>query len=128
MAKASVQGKVIRLRRELLIFQNNLHIHACMHAHTTILQLSGFCLGQPRWAGTRGNIHPLTPIVVINHPLSASFINYDPRHPPRSIYEPDNLFPQSLSSFLWSTSWHPPLHTPYISSHNHCHLFTAHAV
>ena len=29
------------------------------HTHTTILQLSGFCSGQPRWAGTRRDIHPL---------------------------------------------------------------------
>jgi len=32
------------------------------HTHTTVLQLSGFCLGQPGWAGTRRNIHPLTHI------------------------------------------------------------------
>jgi len=37
--------------------------------HTTLLQLCGFCLGQPGWAGTRRNIHPLTLIVVINHPI-----------------------------------------------------------
>ena len=29
---------------------------------TTILRLSGFCPGQPGWADTRRNIHPLTPI------------------------------------------------------------------
>jgi len=34
-----------------------------------------------------------------NHPLSASSIFYDPRHPPCSIYMPDNHFPQSLSKF-----------------------------
>jgi len=38
------------------------------HTHTTILRLCGFCPGQPGWAGTRRNIHPLTLIVVINHP------------------------------------------------------------
>jgi len=27
--------------------------------HTTILQLCGICPGQPGWAGTRRNIHPL---------------------------------------------------------------------
>jgi len=48
---------------------------------TTILWLSGFCSGQPGWAGTRRNIHPLTPTLVINHPLSASSIYYDPWHP-----------------------------------------------
>jgi len=26
--------------------------------HTTVLQLFGFCQGQPGWAGTRRNIHP----------------------------------------------------------------------
>jgi len=46
---------------------------------TTILRLSGFCLGQSGWAGTRRNIHPLTNIVVINHPLSVSSI-YTVRH------------------------------------------------
>jgi len=43
--------------------------------------------------------HSLTPIMVISHPLSASFIYYDPWHPPCSIYMPDSLFPQSLSKF-----------------------------
>jgi len=36
--------------------------------HTQLFYGSGFCLGQPGWAGTRRNIHPLTLIVVINHP------------------------------------------------------------
>ena len=44
------------------------------HTHTTILQLSGLCPGQPGWSSTRRNIHPLTTIVVISHPLSASSI------------------------------------------------------
>ena len=84
---------------------------------TTILWFSGLCLGQPGWAGTSINIHPLTPIVVINHPLSASSICYDPRNSPCSIYVPDSLFPQSLSKFslVYFLAWHPPLHTPYIS-------------
>ena len=67
---------------------------------TTILQLSGFCPGQPGWhTHTRRNIHPLTPIVVINHPLSTSSIYYDPWHPSSSICVPDSLFAQSLSKF-----------------------------
>jgi len=37
---------------------------------TTILRLSGCCPGQPGWSGTRRNIDPLTPIVVINHPCN----------------------------------------------------------
>jgi len=66
----------------------------------------GFCPGQPGWAGTRRNIHPLAPIMVINHPLSASSIYYDPWHPLCSIYVPDTVFFCNVSlSFLWSTSW-----------------------
>jgi len=80
--------------------------------HTTILWFSGFCPGQPSWAGTIRNIHPLTPIVVISHPLSASSIYYDPWHPPCSIYVPKSLFPQSLSKFslVYPLAWHSPLH------------------
>ena len=44
------------------------------HTHTTILPLYGFSVGQRGWAGIRRNIHPLTPIVVINRSLSASSI------------------------------------------------------
>jgi len=70
-----------------------MHMHTHTHTHThTVLRLSGFCLGLPWWA-----IGPLTlieVIVVISHPLSASFISYDPWHPPCSIYVP------VFSSFL----------------------------
>jgi len=85
---------------------------------TTILRLSGFCPGQPMGAGIRRNIRRLTPIIVINHPLSASSIYYDPWYPPCSIYVPDSLFAQSLSKFslVYLLAWHLPLHTPYISS------------
>jgi len=79
-------------------------MHAGTHTHTTILRFSGFCPGQPGWAGTKRNIHPLTPIMVINHPLSASSIYYNPWYPRCSIYVPDSLFPQSVSKFSWVTS------------------------
>jgi len=82
---------------------------------TAILRLSGFCPGQPGWASTRRNIHSLTPVVVISHPLSASSIYYDPWHPLCSIYVPDSLFPQSLSKFslvyLLACTLHFILHT-----------------
>ena len=41
----------------------------------------------------------------------------------------DSLFPPSLTKFslVYLLAWHPPLHTPYISSTNHCLLFAAHA-
>jgi len=44
------------------------------HTHTTILRLYEFCPGQPGWASTIRSIHPLMPIMVINHPLCASSI------------------------------------------------------
>ena len=58
------------------------------------------------------------------HHLSASSIYNDPWHPHCSIHVPDSLFPQSLHKFslVYLLAWHPPLHTPYISSPNH-HLF-----
>jgi len=62
--------------------------------------------------------------MVINHPLSASSIYYDPWHLLCSVYMPDSLFPQSLSKF-YSVSllaWNPPLHTFL-----HTVIFAAHA-
>ena len=87
------------------------------------------CPGLPGWAGTTRNIHPLTPILIINHPLSAFSIYCNPWHPPYSIYVPDSLFPQSPSRFSWVhvLVWNPPLYTSYIFSPNHCLLFAAHA-
>jgi len=40
--------------------------------HTTVLRLCGICPGQPEWAGTGRNIHPLRLMVVINHPYLLS--------------------------------------------------------
>ena len=39
------------------------------------------------------------------------------------------FFPQSLSKFSldYLLAWHPPFHTPYNSSPNHCLIFAAHA-
>jgi len=105
-----------------------MHAHTYTHTHT-ILQLSGFCPGLPGWAGTKRNILPLTPILIVNYRLSASSIYCNPWHPPCSIYVPDSLYAQSLSKFssVYFFVCHPPLHTPYISSPNHCLLFTVHA-
>ena len=46
---------------------------------------------------------------------------------PCSIYVPGSLFPQSLSKspLVYLLAWHPHLHTPHISSPNHCLLFAA---
>jgi len=100
-----------------------------IHTHAQLFHGSGFCPGQPGWAGTRRNIHPLTSIFVISHTLSASSIYFDPRYPLCSTYIPDSLLPQSVSKFslVYLLAWHPQLHTSYISSPNHCLLFAAHA-
>ena len=73
------------------------------YTHTTILCLYAFCPGQPVWAGPRRNIHPLTPIVVINRPISASSIYYNPWHPLCSITCLTVFFHNLSPSFLWST-------------------------
>jgi len=57
----------------------------------TVLRLCGFCPGQSGRAITRRHIHPLTPIVVINHLFYTSSIYYHPWHPPHSIYMPVSL-------------------------------------
>jgi len=49
-----------------------------IHNHFTAIWI---CPGQTGWAGTRRNIHLLSPVVVIKYPLSASSIFYDSWHP-----------------------------------------------
>jgi len=50
------------------------------------------------------------------------------QQPPCSIHVLDSLFAQPLSksSLVYLLVWHPPLHTPHISSPNYCLLFAAH--
>ena len=76
------------------------HTHAHMHTHTHNHFTALWILSGTTWVSQyQKNIHPLTPIMVINHPLSASSIYYDPWHPLCSIYVTDSLLPQSLSKF-----------------------------
>ena len=85
----------------------------------------------PLFATTRlsqyQKIHPLIPILIINHPLSTSSIYYISIS--CSFYMLHSLFAQPLSKFslVYLLVWNPPIHTPYISSPNHCLLFTTHA-
>jgi len=55
-------------------YHHTIQIVSSTRTHTQPFYGSGFCLGQAGWATIRRNIHPLTPIMVINHPLSASSI------------------------------------------------------
>ena len=95
------------------------------HTHN---RLTAFTLGLPGWAGTRRNIHPLTPILIIGHPLSTSSIYNDPWHPLCSVYVLDNPLgqPLSRSSLVFLLVLDPQLHTPCISSPSRHLLFAAH--
>ena len=92
---------------------------------TALWILSGTTL--PGCASMRKNIHQLTPILIVNHHLSASSICCNPWHLPGTVYMPGSLFAQPLtkSSWVYLLVWHPPLHIPCISSPNHYLIFTA---
>ena len=99
------------------IFQR---IRDCSDNTHTHNRLTALCPGLPGWAGTRRNIHPLTPILIIGHPLSSSSIYNDRWHPLCSAYELDSPLgqPFSRSSLVFPLVLDPQLHTPYISSPN----------
>ena len=61
--------------------------------HCVLSVLRGYCryvILQDTQAGTRRNTHPLTPILIIGHPLSTSSIYYDPQHHLCSVYVLDS--------------------------------------
>jgi len=105
----SISNWHINLKHESLLARSTCRIETHTHTHNCFTAL-WICLGQRGWDGTRRNIHPLTPIVIINCPLSVSSIYYDPWHPPCSIHAPDSLFHNLAPSFLWSSSWPGTLH------------------
>jgi len=69
------------------------------HITSHTQSLNGLCPGLFGYAGTRRNIHPLTPILIIEHPLSTSSIYYDPQQSLWSVYVLDSPFPQPSSIF-----------------------------
>jgi len=86
--------------------------------HTTILRLSGFFPGQPGWAGTRRNIHPLTSYMIINHPLSV-FLHLLWSMASYLFNLHAKVFFHNLckSSLVYLLAWQPPLNQqklPYI--------------
>jgi len=68
-----------------LAFPFSLEYNNSSTTTTTVLWLSGFCPGLSGCDSTRRNIHQLMPILIINHPLSASFIYCYPWHPPVNL-------------------------------------------
>ena len=119
--KADTPARKMSLYKRAVLFYAAVMTKRTTITTTNILWLSGFCMGQSGWAGTRRNIYSLTPIMVINHPLSAFSIYYDPWHPQCSIYVPTVFSTICLQVFFGlPLGLAPPLHTPYISSPNHC--------
>ena len=96
------------------------------HTHN---HLTAFVRDSPGRPVPEKNTHPLTPNLIIGHPLSSSSIYNDPWHPLCSFHVLDNPLgqPLSRSSLVFFLVLAPELHTPYISSPNHHHLFAAHA-
>ena len=91
---------------------------------TTILRLSGLS-GITRVSRYKKTYSPTHTYHGHKSSLICFLIFYYPWHPPCSIYMPDSLSRQSFSKFslVYLSAWHPPLHTPYISSLSHCLLF-----
>ena len=90
------------------------------HAHNT-QPFNGLWSGKTRVGRYQKKHHPLTPILIIGHPLSSSSIYSDQWHPLCSFYVLDIplVQPLSRSSLVFLLVLDPQLHTPYISSPNH---------
>ena len=122
----------------------HIHTHTHTHTQTTILRHSGFCAGQPVWAGTRRNIHPphlswssiapyllhpsnmihgilpvqFTCLTVFFHNPFPSFLCLPFGMAPSTSYS-IHFFTKSLSSF-WSTC--PYHHNLFAVVSRLCHL------
>jgi len=117
---------ILRLAISTRVLCKECSLHTHTHTHN---RLRAFGPGQPGKAGTRRNTHPLTPILIIGHPLSSSSIYNDQWHPFCSFYVLDSplVQPLSTSSLVFLLVLDPKLHTQYTSSPDHHHLFAAHA-
>ena len=93
----------------------HLDYHPEQHTHTTVKR--PFVQDYPGRPVPEKNIHPLTPVLIIGHPLSTSSIYNDPWHLLCSVYELDSLLgqPLSRSSLVFLLALDPQLHTPCIS-------------
>jgi len=119
------------------------------HINNNNNSFTALCPGLPGWAGTRRNIHPLTPILIINYPLSSAssiYYNNSILHPACSIYVLllvqftclkvflHNLSPRPLSSTGYlclepSTSYTIHFFTQSLSSfHNTCGCLYHHSL
>jgi len=92
------------------------HTHTHTHTHTLPFYGSGFCLRQPGEKHSPTHTchgHQSSLILHLLQSMTCSLFN---------LHACQFFFSQSLSKFslVCLLAWHPPLHTPYISSPNHC--------
>ena len=82
--------------------------------------------GQPGWPVPE-ETHPLTPIIIIGHPLSSSSIYNDQWHPLCSFYVLDSplVQPLSRSSLVFLLVLDPQLHT---AAHAHANAACSAAI
>ena len=97
--------------------------------HTHTQPFNGLWSGTTRVGRYQKKHSPTHTILIIGHPLSSSSICNGPWHPLCSFYLLDSplVQPVSRSSLVFPLVLDPQLHTPYISSPSHRHLFAAHA-
>ena len=109
-------------RAKLVEYKVQTHTHTHTHTHTTILRLSEL-LSRTTWLIRYQKKHSPTHTY---HSHQSSLICF--LHLLRSMASSQfnlralQFFPQSLTKFslVYLLACHPPLHTPYISSLNHC--------
>jgi len=80
------------------------------HKTTTTIILWPFVQYYP---GEEETHHPVTPILIINHPLTVSSIYYNPQHPPSLIYMPNTLFGTTSLQVLFGFPLGLEPSTPY---------------
>ena len=70
--------------------------------HTQLLSSTALCSGLPGWASTRRNIHPLTPILIIEHLYQLS-----PSTTIRSIFVQFMCLARALTLLVGRQEGHP---------------------
>jgi len=117
------------MQRHKTIQTTHTHTHTYTHTHThncfmALWTLSGTtCMSryQKKHSPThtyRGHQSSLISFLHLLRSMASSLFN---------LRAWQSFFTMSLQAFFGLPLWHPPLHTPYISSPNHCLLFAAHA-
>jgi len=121
-AKCRLGGlKTVHLNKELVITQTQYKIDAYNNN-----RLMALCLGLPRWGGTRRNIHPLTPILIINHFFQLTTSTAIHSILPVQFTSLTVFLHNIFLSPLWSTSWSGTLHFILHTIHHPIIVFFSH--